>query len=119
MSDVLTAAAEHIAVSLIREAYAHLPARRAAGAVSLADTEPLVRALKAITLEAYSEGMKAGVRRGRLELAREMEADWKPIAERVRSSAGQLTHAQREAESERCGGSHLGGPVPVWGERRE
>ncbi len=89
----------------------------------MAKTEPMRRMLQAITVEAYSEGKKAGVRTGRLELQREMEDDWRPVAERVRQSAGAPSVADRaryewEAAVQqiaRQGGiEYTGGPVEAW-----
>lgn len=116
---VLAAAAEHIAVTMIREAFAHLPAERASGAMAMANTEPMRKMLQAVTVEAYSQGQEAGVRQGRLELEREMEDDWKPIAERVRQSAGAPTLAQLNEWRAANGlnaqrADHPGGPVAPW-----
>lgn len=120
---MLEAAADHIAVTMIREAFAHLPAERRAGALAMAKTEPMSRMLRAITVEAYSQGQEAGVRQGRLELEREMEDDWKPIAERARQSARAPSvedrrRYQQEAviqQIARQGGiEYRGGPVPQW-----
>jgi hypothetical protein len=112
--NVLEAAAEHIAVTMIRAAFEHLPPERAAGALAMADTEPIQRMLQASVVEAYSQGREAGVRQGRLELRREMEDDWKPLSERIRNSAGTMTRAERESEAERRGGDYRGGPVDPW-----
>lgn len=114
---MLAAAAEHIAVTMIREAFAHLPAERAAGAMAMANTEPMRAMLQAVTVEAYSQGQEAGIKQGRLELEREMEDDWKPIAERARQSASQPSLADRnrlEQEAYKCHPEYLGGPVAQW-----
>ncbi len=111
---MLAAAAEHIAVAMIRAAFEHLPAERAAGALAMANTEPIRRMLQASVVEAYTQGSEAGRRQGRLELEREMEDDWKPISERVRNSAGTMTHAEKELAAERCGGTYPGGPLEPW-----
>jgi len=114
---VLAAAAERIAVTMIQAAFAHLPAESVAGALAVAKTQPVRRMIQAITVEAYAQGKEAGVRHGRLELQREMEDDWRPIAERVR---GQANRPSREelailrAEAAASGGNHPGGPVPQW-----
>lgn len=112
---MIDAAAEAIAVTLIQQAYAHLPDASRAGAIAQANTEPMRRALVAITLEAYSEGQKAGVRQGRLALQREMEADWTPLAAKIRAQAGSPTYEdlERRWQDEPCG-THPGGPVPLW-----
>jgi hypothetical protein len=112
--NVLEAAAEHIAVAMVRAAFEHLPAERSAGALAMANTEPIRRMLQASVVEAYSQGREAGHKQGRLELEQEMEDDWKPIAERARASAGQMSFAEREASAEKCGGTHPGGPVSAW-----
>lgn len=114
---MLEAAAEHIAVTMIQAAFAHLPAERAAGAMAMANTEPMRTMLQAVTVEAYSQGQEAGVRQGRLELEREMEDDWRPIAERVRQSASQPSvddrkQAQMDAFFRQP--EYLGGPVAPW-----
>ncbi len=111
---MLEAAAEHIAVTMIRAAFEHLPPERAAGALAMADTAPIRRMLQASVVEAYSQGREAGVRQGRLELEQEMEDDWKPISERVRNSAGTMSHSEKELAAERCGGTYTGGPVQPW-----
>ena len=114
---VIDKAAETIAVTMIREAFAHLPADRAAGALAMARTEPLVRMLTAITVTAYDAGRSVGIRQGRLELEREMEADWRPVAERVRAQAGSPSHDELQLSRwELADGKHLyrGGPVESW-----
>lgn len=113
---VLEAAAEHIAVTMIQEAFAHLPAERRAGALAMAKTEPMSRMLRAITVEAYFQGQQAGLRQGRLALEREMEDDWKPVAERARQSASSPSLADRkryEKEAEPAV-EYRGGPVQQW-----
>lgn len=111
---MLAAAAEHIAVTMVQAAFAHLPAERSAGALAMARTEPMARMLQAITVEAYSEGRTAGVRSGRLELEREMENDWSPMAERVRASAGSPSFEELERLRSGQGGNYPGGPVAQW-----
>ena len=113
---MIDAAAEHIAVSLIHQAYGHLAPDRIAGAVLLARSEPVAKAIKAMVLEAYHEGFKTGERRGRLELEREMAADWKPIAERVRGMANAPSQDElRQRREHQYGGPEYGGgPVEVW-----
>jgi hypothetical protein len=114
---VIDEAAAVIAVTLLHKAYEHLPPERVAGAVSLANLEPLEQALKAITLEAYSHGLDAGVKRGRRELEREMEDDWRPIAERVRAGAGRPSQVQLQEALRSPGNNgpeYTGGPVEVW-----
>lgn len=114
----MQAAAEHIAVTMIQAAFAHLPAERSAAALAMAKTEPIQRMLQASIVEAWNEGEKVGNRRGRLELEQEMSDDWKPIAERVRQSAGMPSRLDLErAEAERLaqrGGDYKGGPVAAW-----
>lgn len=116
MSTVLEAAAEHIAVTMIQAAFAHLPAKRAAAALAMAKTEPISRMLRASILEAWQQGEMSGARRGRLALEQEMEDDWKPIAERVRQSAGAPSRVQLEhIRNEKCGGTeYKGGAVAAW-----
>jgi hypothetical protein len=118
---VIEQAAETIAVTMIREAFAHLPADRAASALAMAQIEPLAQMLTAIGMTFYEAGWQHGVRRGRLELEKEMEADWKPVAERVRAQAGSPSH--RELERSRAYHDpstryprtrYTGGPVETW-----
>jgi hypothetical protein len=110
-------AAEVIAVTLLQSAYAHLPAGRAAKAVELADTGPMARALKAMILEGWREGLAAGERKGRRELEVEMEADWTPVSERIRAQANSPSHAElqtKRAEPANSVPEYTGGPVAPW-----
>lgn len=114
---MIDAAAEVIAVTLIHKAYEHLPPERVAGAISLAQTEPIARAVKAMVLEAWTEGEKAGRRAGRLELQVEMENDWRPIAERIRAQANSPSFKELERRRNDAlieGSPYAGGPVDVW-----
>lgn len=110
-------AAEAIAVAMIREAFAHLPPDRAAGAMAMARTEAMERMLRAITVTAYDAGRSVGIRQGRAELEAEMEADWRPVAERVRAQAGSPTHEELQIlRYEVATGKprYRGGPVEAW-----
>lgn len=108
-------AAEVIAVTLIQHAYAHLPDASRAGAIAQANTEPMRRMLAAITVEAYGEGLRVGMRRGRLDVQREMEADWTPMAARIRAQAGSPTYEDLERRwQDTPGGTYTGGPVSSW-----
>jgi hypothetical protein len=114
---VIDEAAEVIAVTLLRKAYEHLPPERTAGAVNLANIEPLKRALKAMILEGYSAGVAAGEKKGRRELEAEMTADWGPIARRVRGTASSLSFAELELlryEPQDDMPEYTGGPVKPW-----
>lgn len=114
-SNPLRDAAEVIAVEMVRAAFAHLPAERAAGAMAMADTEPIRRMVEAVTVEAYGQGNLRGIAKGRRELEREMEADWSPIAERVRASAGAPSFEELErARNGLTESDYTGGPVPTW-----
>jgi hypothetical protein len=107
--------AEQIAVTMLRAAYAHLPAETVAGAIVKADLEPMVRILTAITVTAYEEGRKRGVTQGRLELEKEMEEDWRPVAERIRAGAGSPSYDDLEQRWRETGAStYFGGPVEKW-----
>src|SRR5690349_9596202 len=103
---------------MIREAFAHLPADRAAGAMAMAQLEPMARMLTAITVTAYDAGLQNGVRQGRLELEREMEDDWRPVSERIRQSAGAPSKADRERYEREAviqtNAVYTGGPVESW-----
>lgn len=106
-----------IAVALIQKAYAHLPDSSRAGAIAQADTAAIRDALKAITLEAYNAGLQSGLKRGRAELEREMEDDWKPVAERAVRQAVRpgRTEMQRAVdEFTNAGPEYFGGPVEAW-----
>ena len=110
-------AAQVIAVTLLQKAYEHLPARRAAKAVELADTEPMARAIKAMLLGWFTAGMTAGEQKGRRELAAEMEADWTPVSERIRAQAGSPSHEElqtRRVVSVNGASEYMGGPVAPW-----
>lgn len=110
-------AAEVIAVTLLQKAYEHLPARRAAKAVELANTEPMARAIKAMVLESYTAGLAAGERKGRRELAAEMEADWTPVSERIRAQANSPSHEELQLRRYELADSmpeYTGGPVAPW-----
>jgi hypothetical protein len=113
---VITDAAEQIAATMIQKTFDHLPPVRAAGAIALANLEPLRDALAVLLLEGYDRGLRAGIERGRFELAREMEDDWRPIAERVRGSAGMPNRAELEAARDvpPVDPDYTGGPVPAW-----
>lgn len=108
--------AEVIAVTMIEAAFAHLPAERAAGALAMADVGPIQRMVEAIACSAYAEGNLKGIARGRLDLEREMEEDWKPIAERaVRTAVRMPARAEIECRRNGCAGSeYMGGPVAAW-----
>jgi hypothetical protein len=115
VSNPLAEASEVIAVEMIRAAFAHLPAERAAGAMAMADTEPIRRLLEASIVEAYGQGNLRGIARGRLELEREMADDWRPIAARVRGFANAPTHEELEQRrDEFVAANYQGGPVEPW-----
>jgi hypothetical protein len=108
--------AEQIAVAMLRAAYAHLPVTVTAGAIEKANIEPMRDILTAVTVSAYAEGLKSGTKRGREDLAREMEEDWKPVAQRSVRTA--LTPSFEEIQCRRNGCDHQpdypGGPVALW-----
>jgi hypothetical protein len=107
--------AEQIAVAMLRAAYAHLPVGTIAGAIVKADLEPMTRILTAVTVTAYEEGRKRGIAKGRLDLEKEMEDDWRPIAERVRGGASSPSYDDLEQRWRETGAtSYFGGPVEKW-----
>lgn len=114
-AEVIDEAAQVIAVTLLHKAYEHLPPERVAGAVNLANTEPMARAIKAMVLEAATEGMRRGNAQGRAELEKEMEDDWRPVAERIRAQANSPSYSELERRMAAVPDSgYTGGPVAVW-----
>ena len=77
----------------------------------------MTRALKAMILEGWTAGLAAGERKGRRELAAEMEADWTPVSERIRAQANSpsLEELQtKRAEPANSAPEYTGGPVAPW-----
>lgn len=112
---VMAEPAEQIAVVMLRATYAHLPVSVVAGAIEKARLEPMADILTAVTVAAYDEGLRKGIEKGRYDLGLEMEADWTPVAQRVRDGAGspsrvelELLHGKGEESA------YHGGPVEKW-----